>query len=168
MLAALRQNGDSLLFAAEALKADRAIVLAAVQQDDDGLFCAAEELRADRAIVLFAVQQYGGSLYHAAPKLKADATIVTAAVRQDCDALVFAAEALRADGWLQLLARRASSRLPERARAFLKLARDQADAAVQSQVDLFLIKRGLADWISAKRKKKEEEAHWPILRLHLD
>ena len=59
-------------------------------------------------------------------------------------------------GWLQLLARRASSRLPARARAFLKLARDQADAAVQSKVDLFLIKRDLDDWISAKRKKNEE------------
>ena len=46
-----------------------------------------------------------------------------------------------------------------RARAFLKLARDQADAAIQSQVDLFLIKCGLDGWISAKRKKKEEDAH---------
>ena len=82
-------------------------------------------------------------LEYAAEALQADRAIVTAAVRQDCDALVFTAEALRADGWLQLLARRASSRLPERARAFLKLARDQADAAVQSKVDRFLIKRGL-------------------------
>ena len=64
-------------------------------------------------------------------------------------------------GWLQLLARRASSRLPARARAFLKLARDQADAAVQSKVDLFLIKRGLDDWISVKRENTKARASKP-------
>ena len=46
-------------------------------------------------------------------------------------------------------------------RAFLKLARDQADAAVQSNVDLFLIKRGLGDWISAKRDKTKARASKP-------
>jgi hypothetical protein len=80
-------------------------------------------------------------------------------VRQDGAALRYAASALQDDEWLQLLARRPSARLPARARAFLKLARDKADAAVQAKVDLFLIKRGLDDWISANRKKKEEEAH---------
>ena len=84
---------------------------------------------------------------------------MTAAVREDGRALVYAAPEFQDDEWLQLPARRASSRLPARARAFLKLARDQADAAVQSQVDLFLIKRDLADWISSKRKRKEEDAH---------
>ena len=75
---------------------------------------------------------------------------MTAAVRADGDALQFAALEFHDDEWLDLLARRDSSRLPARARAFLKLARDQVDAAVQSKVDLFLIQRGLADWISVK------------------
>ena len=150
VLAAMQQDGCALYHAASALKADATIVLAAVQRDGRALLFAASALKADATIVLAAVQQHGRALEYAASALKADATIVLAAVQQHGRALEYAASALKADEWLQLLARRASSRLPARARAFLKLARDQTDAAVQSQVDLFLIKRDLDDWISVK------------------
>ena len=102
------------------------------------------------------MQQDGDALYYAAEALQADSEVVLAAVQQKGEALQFAAVALQADKWLQLLARRVS--LPARTRAFIKLARDRADAAVQSKVNLFLIKRGLDDWISAKKAK----AHWSL------
>ena len=135
---------------------ERASVLAAVQKRGRALRYAAPALKADREIVLAAVQQHGWALEYAAEALQADATIVTTAVRQNGHALQYAAPELRTDGWLQLLARRRSLRLPARAHTFLKLARDQVDAAVQAQVDLFLIKRGLDEWISAKRAKARE------------
>ena len=160
VLVAVQQHGDALQYAAEALKADREVALAAVGNNGSALRHAADALKADREVALAAVGNYGGALQFAAEELRADLTIVTAAVRQDGDALKWAAPVLQADEWLQLLTRRCRSHLPARMRAFLELARAQVDAAVQAQVDLFLIKRGLDEWISAKRKTaKEEDAH---------
>eukprot|EP00971_Amphidinium_carterae_P216769 4303110-Amphidinium_carterae.1 len=64
-------------------RADREIVLAAVKQYGSALQYAAEECRADRAIVLAAVKQYGSALRLAAEECKADRAIVLAAVQGD-------------------------------------------------------------------------------------
>ena len=57
MLAAVSETGDALRFAADALKADREIVMAAVSKDGGALIYAADALKADREIVLAAVSQ---------------------------------------------------------------------------------------------------------------
>eukprot|EP00971_Amphidinium_carterae_P110326 2185863-Amphidinium_carterae.1 len=101
VLAAVRQNGYMLQFAAEECKADREIVLAAVQQTgcEDGsvLQFAAEECKADHAIVLAAVKHNGMALEMAAEECKADCEIVWAAVQQNPDALQDAADELLLD-----------------------------------------------------------------------
>jgi hypothetical protein len=95
VLAAVKQNGYMLEYAAESLKADKEIVLAAVKQHGHALHYAAESLKADKEIVLAAVQQDGYALKYAAEPLKADKDIVLAAVQQNVDALQFAAESFK-------------------------------------------------------------------------
>ena len=55
MLAAAKQNGSALQFAAEELKKDREVVLAAVQQNGNALQYAAEELQKDRELFQIAI-----------------------------------------------------------------------------------------------------------------
>ncbi|MEK9658278.1 MAG: DUF4116 domain-containing protein, partial [bacterium] len=97
VLAAVNQHGFALRFAAEKLKADPNIVLAAVNQHGFALRYAAEKLKADTNIVLAAVKQHGRALAYAADDLQADPNIVLAAVKQHCMALHFAADTLKKD-----------------------------------------------------------------------
>jgi hypothetical protein len=53
-------------FADEALQADREVVLAAVRQDGNSLKHAARPLRAEQEVVAATVQQCGSSLRYAA------------------------------------------------------------------------------------------------------
>ena len=56
VLAAVKQNGLSLLYASKELQNDREIVLAAVNQNSCALKHASKELQNDREIVLTAVR----------------------------------------------------------------------------------------------------------------
>eukprot|EP00971_Amphidinium_carterae_P067457 1335825-Amphidinium_carterae.1 len=69
----------ALVYATDALRADRDIVLAAVQSYGPILRCAAEALRADREVVLAAVQQHEGAIEYAADCLLEDPTFATTA-----------------------------------------------------------------------------------------
>ena len=76
VLAAVKKNGYALRFAAEPLRADKAVVLAAVKKDGWALQYAAEPLKADREVVMAAVQQDGYTLRYAAESLRADMEVV--------------------------------------------------------------------------------------------
>ena len=84
-MAAVKQNGDALEFAAPKLKKDREIVLAAVQERGPALRFAAEELKEDRSIVLAAVTQNGNALLFAAKKLHKDHSIWRVAHRAESE-----------------------------------------------------------------------------------
>ena len=86
-----------LMYASEALRADKEVVIAAVQQNGNALKFASEELRADKEVVIAAVQQDGGALEFASEELRADKEVVMAAVKQDGKALEYASEEFRAD-----------------------------------------------------------------------
>ena len=96
-------EGQALQFAAEPLRADKALVLAAVQNDAWGLEFAAPHLQADREVVLKAIQQGATpGLMWAAPQLRADKTVVLAVAaasieQQDCAWPAYVAPALQDD-----------------------------------------------------------------------
>ena len=86
---------QSLQFASEELRADRAVVLQAVRQNGLALQFASDELRADRDVVLVAVRQNGSALQFASDELRADRDVALVAVRQNGSALQFASDELR-------------------------------------------------------------------------
>ena len=94
---AVKQSGEALEYASEALKNDREIVLEAVKQNGDALAYAGEDLKNDREIVLEAIKQSGGALEYASEALNNDREIVLEAVKQDGRSLQFAAKGLRED-----------------------------------------------------------------------
>ena len=61
-LAAVRANGDALLYAQEASRADKEVVVAAVRRNGRVLMSASKALRNDREVVLAAVRQDGDAL----------------------------------------------------------------------------------------------------------
>ena len=71
-MAAVRQCGEALQFASEALRSDQAIVGAAVRQNGVALGFAGAGARADRDVVLAAVAQDGFALWAASATLRAD------------------------------------------------------------------------------------------------
>ena len=72
VLAAVKQDGSALKYAAEVLQADREIVLAAVKQHGSVLEYAAAGLQADREIVLAAVKRFGLAIWYASGALRTD------------------------------------------------------------------------------------------------
>eukprot|EP00971_Amphidinium_carterae_P001820 36647-Amphidinium_carterae.1 len=93
VLAAVQKDWQNLALAPK----DREIVLAAVKQYGIALEFAAASCRKDREIVLAAVKQYGIALEFADASCREDREIVLAAVQQDWRALQFAAESCRGD-----------------------------------------------------------------------
>eukprot|EP00971_Amphidinium_carterae_P274563 5448202-Amphidinium_carterae.1 len=77
VLAAVQCHGQSLTFAAEALKGDPELVRAAVQQNGYALQYATEALKADREVVLAAVQKNLNTLLFAVDDLLEDPSFVT-------------------------------------------------------------------------------------------
>jgi lambda repressor-like predicted transcriptional regulator len=84
VLAAVRQNGLALAYAADALRADGEVVLAAVRQNGHALRHASVQGQQDwhKVVFLAAVGQTGGSVVHIAPNA-VDDEIALAAVTQD-------------------------------------------------------------------------------------
>jgi len=107
VLAAVKQNGDALTFAAPAVAQDMEVVCAAVtskwtngQADryrevvwktvaasEHALGRASKHMREDRQVVMRAVSAHGESLQYASDDLKADREVVLAAIRQNTEAL---------------------------------------------------------------------------------
>jgi len=104
VLAAVRQDGRMLHYAAKELTRDPEIVLAASLMDGNALSWAAKELRGDRELVLAVVRQHGYALEYATEELKRDRKIVLAAVQQDGRALLYAPEELGNDREIVLAA----------------------------------------------------------------
>jgi len=83
VLVAVKENGSTLQYASDVLKADREIVLEAIRNSrGDALEWASNELKGDREIVLEAVSKYGSNLQYASDKLKADPEIALTALEK--------------------------------------------------------------------------------------
>jgi hypothetical protein len=119
---AIRQNGSSLQYASDRMKATKKVVMDAVANDPHALMFAAKHLKADEdviqlamsidpfvlkylpymfkndaGIVYNAIRRNGSSLQYASDRLKAIKHVVMAAIANDPHALMFAAKYLKAD-----------------------------------------------------------------------
>ena len=90
--AAVKENGDALLYASEELKNDPQFVLDAVKQNGYALQYVSEEFKNNPKIVLEAVKQQGNALQYASEQLKNDPQIALEAVKQNGYALYHASE----------------------------------------------------------------------------
>eukprot|EP00931_Biecheleriopsis_adriatica_P020174 TRINITY_DN13560_c0_g1_i2.p1 TRINITY_DN13560_c0_g1~~TRINITY_DN13560_c0_g1_i2.p1 ORF type:complete len:406 (+),score=117.17 TRINITY_DN13560_c0_g1_i2:195-1412(+) len=73
---------------------NRDTVMKFVQADGMALWFAADELKADKALVLAAIKKDAFALQYASPELRADKEVVHAAVKKDPKALKYASQAL--------------------------------------------------------------------------
>ena len=81
VLVAVKENGLTLQYASDELKADREIVLEAIRNSrGHALEWASNELKGDREVVLEAVNKSGRNLQYASEALKADPEIALAAM----------------------------------------------------------------------------------------
>lgn len=78
----MKENGLTLQYASDVLKADREIVLEAVKNSGDALEWASDELKADKEIILEAVKKNGCSLQYASDELIADREIALTAIEK--------------------------------------------------------------------------------------
>lgn len=162
-LSAINNDGRSILLASKSIQeCDVARTLAARatrRSSACDLKNANSAIQNCRPAVLSEVEKDGFVLLYASEVLKADAGIVLAAVKAahrwaNVSVLAFAAADLQTDaflvGWNALTQKgRRYRRLRE---AFLK-KHSERDAKLQAQVDLWLIRRGLTNELSAKRRK---------------
>mmetsp|Transcript_50224 Transcript_50224/g.92787 ORF Transcript_50224/g.92787 Transcript_50224/m.92787 type:complete len:315 (+) Transcript_50224:72-1016(+) len=95
VLAAVREHGLALRYAAAGLRSSPEIVLAAVSKDGRALQFAAGELRNNHAIVLAAVSNEGRALRFASEELKNNPEVVLAAVSNNGNSLQYAAAEVR-------------------------------------------------------------------------
>ena len=97
VLAAVAQDGLSLVYASAELRGDKEVVMAAVAQNGRALQYASDALRGDKGFMLAAMAhvryQAGGVLKHASDALKADKGFILAAAAQDGTAALFFASA---------------------------------------------------------------------------
>ena len=133
VLAAVKQRGEALQYAAEQLKRDREVVLVAVKQSSRGgaLQYAAEELKRDREFILAAVKQNSGALQYAAEEFKHDREVVLAGVKHYGWALQYAAEEFKRDREVVLAAVKANGMVLEYAAEEFKHDREFVLAAVK-------------------------------------
>jgi hypothetical protein len=154
------QYGEALRYACKSLQADREVVMAAVTRNGEALEYAAEALRADREVVLAAVRQNGLALGCADGALWANEEVMSAAVRQNGHALKYCKGGPNDPKW-RYISRLAKSnifrRTQPRLHALSEYARHLRESKLQAQVDLFMIKNGLHDWIDAKRSRAKRQ-----------
>jgi hypothetical protein len=94
VLAAVKQNGLALQFAAHGAASDQEVVMEAVRQNGRALFWADPERQADKTIVLEAVRQHGLALADASEDLRSDPDVVLEAVRHTPAAIEYTSPAL--------------------------------------------------------------------------
>ena len=97
VLAAVNQNGATLMYAATCFQGDAEVVLAAVQQDVGALVFAAPRLLGNRDFLIDAVKLNAGAIAYASEALRADRDFVLTAVRQRGYVLRYASVSLKAD-----------------------------------------------------------------------
>ena len=162
-LSAVTNNGRAILFATQEIRDCRVVQTLSRRATHSAsaydLKNASSAIKNCRPAVLSEVEKDGFVLLYASEVLKMDAGIVLAAVKAahrwaNVSVLAFAAADLQTDaflvGWNDLTQKgRRYRRLRE---AFLK-KHSERDAKLQAQVDLWLIRRGLAGELSAKRHK---------------
>lgn len=83
ILEAVEQNGNSLTYASDELKAKKEVVLVAVNNDGDALQYAAGDLASDVDVVLAAVACKGTSIQYASDEIRSDKNMVAYAIKQD-------------------------------------------------------------------------------------
>lgn len=80
VLAAVKSNGDALMYASKRLCNDREVVMEAITTGENAMQWASEELRSDRKFVLEAVSEDGSSMFFASEELRADREFLFEAV----------------------------------------------------------------------------------------
>lgn len=131
VLVAVRGHGDALRCAASELQADREVVLAAVHQNGRALSWAADELRADREVVLEAVRRHPWALTNAADSVRTDKQIVTAALKQEAGLYPYVEPSLRADTGVALIAVQRAGEVLEHAPIAIRADHEVVLAAVR-------------------------------------
>lgn len=135
------------------------LVLAAVKRDPSCLRFASEGLRADRSIVLAAVRKYGGTLQHASEELTNDVEVVMTAIRAPdaFDMLDVVGDELASDKYVQKMADRANRLF--RCKAWFRVwywdfksLKSERCAKMKNEVDNWLRRHGLEDWMDSKAK----------------
>ena len=94
---AIKQNGLTLEYAADALKADKEIVWFAIEQNPISLKYVSKKLRADKEIVKFAIEQNPTLLMYASKNLQQDIDLFKLVIKQNPDSLMHASEELKDD-----------------------------------------------------------------------
>jgi hypothetical protein len=79
LMAAVKIDSSSLIYASERLRNDKTFLLKAVSQDGSSLQYASEELQNDREVAIAAVSNYRYALIYVGEKLKYDADILAIA-----------------------------------------------------------------------------------------
>ena len=85
-------------------RGDKEVVLAAVKNKGDTLMYASTELQDDKEVAMAAVANYGTAIAHASARLQADAELASEAVKQNGDAFQYVAKELKADKRLAIAA----------------------------------------------------------------
>jgi hypothetical protein len=154
VLAAVTRQGYALEFASEELKKDPEVVLASTGFHFYALKYASEELKKDRSVMLAAVRIDGWALEYASEELRKDREVVLAAVKHCCCGIGFASEGLREDAFLKEWASLSEEgRRNRRAREAFLRKHGERNAKLKAQVDLWLIRHGQVDALSAKRQR---------------
>ena len=103
VLLAVARDGHAILFASDALRADRACALAAVRQSGAALQSCAPALRDDDEVVSEAVACDGKALCWASGRLREDPRIVVRAATQCVDALKYCSAGDDIERWRQIM-----------------------------------------------------------------
>ena len=165
-MAAVKQDGEALQFAAAALRGDKELVLAAVKQNGRALAHADEALQGDAEVVLAAVEGTEEALVYAAPALRGSKIFLLEALERNGWALRYAPAALQGDQTflLEALERDASA-----TRDALDVAVEERDAASAELRDLVDAQAKLLETNGSLRDALEVElATKATLRQTLD
>gem|GEM_PF-4036706 len=131
VLSAFKVNEGALVYASLALKNDRDFVFEAVKQSGHALQYASDELKNNKEFVLAVINENASSLFYASKTLKNDRDVVLAAVKQTGYALEYASKDVKNDREVVLAAVKESGRALKYASESLKSDRDVVLAAVK-------------------------------------
>jgi len=96
-MAAVKEDGNALQYASDALKADEEVVLAAVKVSGTVLDFARHPATGDKQVALAAVRQNGKSFEFAADSVKSDKKVVLQIVKTNGESLRYISDEFKAD-----------------------------------------------------------------------
>lgn len=104
VLAAIKKNPYTIMYASKSLRDNDFIVFEAVNRSGAVLIHASDRLKDDKDIVMKAVQEYGAAIEYASPRLKNDREIALEAVKNESYAFDYLSEKLKGDKEIAMIA----------------------------------------------------------------